>query len=190
MSNFVIFDFYFTIAKTVEHIHVWSPRGHLLKDGKTYIRIHPSELQQGGIGDDEKIDDESFKEFYTLDIKKCKIIKPIINYLKYYSDTQNIFILTARPQSVEKQVLSLLKQYNININHIDYNGLANSDVDAKIVWIKNKIQKYRYSNLILFEDNKKIIKNLLNNNEIKIKKELYHINNLPNKTIISYYEKT
>lgn len=190
MSNLVIFDFDFTIARTTEHIHVWSPRGNLLKDGKTYMRVHPAELQQAGIGDDEKIDDNSFIEFYTLNINKCKIIKPVMNYLKYYSDKQNVFILTARPQSVGKKVLSFLKQCEININNIDYNGLANSDTDAKIAWIKNKIQKYKYSNLILFEDNKKIIQNLFDASEIKIQKELYHINNLTNKIIINYYEKT
>jgi len=188
MCEFVVFDFDFTIAKTIEHILVASPRGSFIMDDESYERIHPTELQQRGIADDEKIDEQkSFIEFYKLNLEKCKIIKPILIYLKYYSDNQKVFILTARPQSLENDILKLLKENKINIENISYNGLANSSFLEKTKWIKDNISN-QYDTIVLFEDNKKLIDHLIKENDIKQSKELYYINNLTEKTIITYHE--
>lgn len=187
-KQLIVFDFDFTIAKTIEHILVESPRGSFNKDGKFYERVHPTELQQRGICDDEKIDEQnSFTEFYGLNLEKSKIINPILIYLKYYSDNQKVFILTARPQSLENDILKLLKQNKVNTDNVSYNGLANSSFLEKIKWIKNKISN-QYDTIILFEDNKKLIDYLIEEREIKQKKELYYINNLVDKTVITYHE--
>lgn len=188
MRKFVVFDFDFTLTKTIEHILVESPRGSFTKDGKLYERVHPTELQQRGICDDEKIDEQnSFTEFYKLNSQKCKMINPVLIYLKYYSDNQKVFILTSRPQSLESDILKLLKQNKVNTNNVSYNGLTNSCFLEKVKWIKNNISN-QHDTIILFEDNKKLIDYLIEEREIKQKKELYYINNLVDKTVITYHE--
>lgn len=190
MDDLIIFDFDFTLAKTVEHIWIESPRGSLVQDGKSYIRLHPTELQQLGISDDECLNENSFKEFYSLNTDKIQIIKPIMNYLKYYSHIGKVFILTARPHSLSKDVLNFLQTHNINTKNLEYKGLTNSSFMAKINWIKERISKHKYNKIILFEDNKKIIDYLLLNKEITLGKEIYYISNFSDKTIISCYDRT
>jgi hypothetical protein len=185
-KKLIIFDFDFTIAKTIEHIWVWSPRGNLISNNKTYRKAHPTELQQHGISDDENIDDNSFTEFYDLNINKTELIKPIIPYLKFYSQ-EEIFILTARPQIVEDTILTFLQNNQINTKYIQLIGLTSSCMSKKITWIDQTIKKFNYNQLILFEDNKKLIDHYL----IKcnyIMKHLYYIQNYPQKTVITFYE--
>lgn len=189
-DQLVIFDFDYTIAKTVEHIWVWSPRGSFIHNNKSYHRIHPTELQQAGIADDEKIDDESFKEFYDLNIAKTQIINPIFPYIKYYTITNEIYILTSRPQSVKDNVFIFLAQNNINTNKINFVGLQHSSFHKKIEWIENQSVNNNYKKIILFEDNKKLIDYLLNNNINNISFDLYYINTNYHNIIITYHEKT
>lgn len=189
MNNLlIIFDFDFTIAKTIEHIWIRSPRGNFRYNNQIYIKVHPTELQQQGIGNDELIDHNSFIEFYSLDQEKTKIIEPIVPYIKYFSSIQDLYILTARPQSVESQIFSFLQKHNIDTEKINFIGLANSCFKQKIKWIKNQISLHQYKKLIIFEDNKKLIDYILNHKCIDIKYNLYYINNFYDKTIITYYE--
>jgi len=190
MDDLIIFDFDFTLAKTVEHIWIESPRGSLFQDGKLYIRLHPTEFQQLGISDDECLNENSFKEFYSLNTEKIQIIKPVINYLKYYTDMGKVFILTARPHSLLKDVLKFLQTHNVKTKNVEYKGLTNSSFMEKINWIKERIANHKYKNIILFEDNKNIVDYLLLNKEITLGKEIYYISNFSDKTIISYYDRT
>lgn len=190
-KELIIFDFDFTIAKTEEHIWVWSPRGVLRhNNNKLYHRLHPTELQQSGVADDEIIDDISFTEFYNLNIDKAQIINPIFPYIKYYTSVSEIYILTARPPAVKKDVLNFLLKNSIDINKINFIGLKNSCFHKKIEWIKNKIRNSDYTKIILFEDNKKLIDYLLNNNINNMSFDLYYIIANHHNIIITYHEKT
>lgn len=185
-DELIVFDFDYTIAKTIEHIWVWSPRGNFIHDNRTYRKIHPTQLQQSGISDDEYIDDYSFQEFYSLNIEKTKIIQPILLYLIYYSNQYTTYILTARPHAAKDHIMSFLQNYGINIDNIKFIGLANSFVEKKIEWINKQILNKNIKKLILFEDNIKLIEHMLK--KCMINKSLYYINNYSNKTIITYYE--
>jgi hypothetical protein len=189
-DELVIFDFDYTIAKTVEHIWVWSPRGCNIYNNQTYNRIHPTQLQQADIADDETIDDKSFKEFYNLDITKAQIISPIFPYIKYYTSINRIYILTARPQSSKDGVFNFVSQHDIDVDKINFVGLQHSSFHKKIEWIKNKIANTYYKKIILFEDNKKLIDYLLNNNICNIPIDLYYVSTNHKNIIITYYEKT
>jgi hypothetical protein len=191
IKTLVVFDFDFTIAKTIEEIFVWSPRGDLItNDRRSYKKIHPTQLQQEGIADDESITEESFCEFYSLDQKHTKIIPAIFPYIKYHTNAQEIFILTARPQEAENEILSFLEINGIDKQKINFVGLRHSSFLKKIEWIESKINKNFYQKLIIFEDNKNLIDYLLNPNNIKdIEKELYYINNFYDKTVITNYER-
>lgn len=155
----IIFDFDFTIAKTVENIWVWSPRGCNVHDGKRYYPMHPQELSNSGIGDDETIDDDSFKEFYSISTSRAKSIIPVIKDIIYYTEIEDrkITILTARPQCVENEVLDILKNNNVNTDKINFVGLTNSKAQAKIDYIINNILTNKTDDIIIYEDSSSVI---------------------------------
>ena len=159
MKTIVIFDFDYTIAKTKERIWIWSPRGFLSHQNKKYIPIHPSELAKYKLADDEYIDDDSFKEFYDIDLNSIAVIEPIINFIKIHTQilSQNIEILSARPQCVKEKVLSVLQHNDIDISKVNYTGLANSSSQGKIDAIKKMIHKKNYQKMLIYEDNKSVI---------------------------------
>lgn len=184
-NNLIIFDFDFTIAKTIERIAVRSPRGSSKINNKLYKKIHPTEIQQFGIGNDEIIDENSYQEFYSLNQEKSKIIKPIIPYLEYYSKN-NYYILTARPQELEKDIRIFLNNNKINDKYLTYVGLKNSSHEHKIKWIDHKIKKEIYDNIVLFEDNILFIEAAYE----KYKQiECYYVQNLKDTTVIKYMNK-
>ena len=75
MRTLIVFDFDYTLAKTIENIWVWSPRGTRSYNNKLYNPIHPIEIQKTKIADDEIINNESFLEFHDINLDKLKIIK-------------------------------------------------------------------------------------------------------------------
>lgn len=188
MNELVIFDFDFTIAKTIEQIWVWSPRGNEEYNSRTYNRIRPTELQQLGLGDDETIDDDSFTEFYDIDTEKAKPISCIVPYLKYYTIAGTVYILSARPQIVQDKVILFLEKQNINTKNINFIGLKHSSPDKKIEYINTLILKQKINKIILFEDNKNIIDIAINTYKQNFNINIYYIQNHTDKTIITFYE--
>ena len=188
-KELIVFDFDYTLAKTYELIWVWSPRGTRKYKNKKYIPVHPSMLSKHKIGDDEKINNDSFKEFYSLDIIKTKPITLTINLLKYYLSNYHkykVYIVSARPQSVEKDVISFLNLYDVNTTNLNYIGLTNSDPEAKIDCIKNIVNKDIYNSISIYEDNKYVINNI--NKKIKQTVMTYFIELLGNEIRITYNE--
>jgi len=186
-KELIVFDFDYTLAKTIESIRVWSPRGTRLHKDKPYIPVHPSMLSKHKIGDDEKINDDSFKEFYSLDIIKTKPITLTINLLKYYlSDCHKykVYIVSARPQVVEKDVISFLNLYDVNTTNLNYIGLTNSDPKAKIDCVKNIVNKNIYKNICIYEDNKYVIDNISKNIEQGV--DTCYVESLNDKIRITY----
>lgn len=189
-KQLVVFDFDYTLAKTAECIWVWSPRGTREYQGKKYIPVHPSLLSKVKLGDDESISDDSFKEFYSLNINKAKPIIPTINLLKYYlSDCYEykVYIVTARPQSVEKDIISFLKTCDVNTTNINYTGLTNSDPRKKIEYIKDVVSNNTYKKISVFEDNRYVIENI--DKSVKQSIDVYHIESTGDILNINYYAK-
>jgi hypothetical protein len=186
-KELIVFDFDYTVAKTYELIWVWSPRGTRKYKNKKYIPVHPSVLSKTRLGDDEEINDDSFKEFYSLDIIKAEPITLTINLLKYYlSDCHRykVYIITARPQAVEKNVISFLHLHEVNTTNLNYIGLTNSDPQAKLDCVENIVNKDIYSSISIYEDNKYVIDNI--NKKIKQTVRTFFIELLGNEIKITY----
>lgn len=159
-TKLAIFDFDYTLAKTQEHIRLWSPRGTRIHDGKCYIPVHPSLLNKITTADDEYLNEDSFIEFYGLDIKKTQPIKILLKLLNYYIDNgYSVWILTARPPEAKNDIFKFLAKYNINHSNIEYHGLKNSCPKNKINFILNNIST-NIKEIILYEDNQYIIENI------------------------------
>lgn len=188
-KELIIFDFDYTLAKTIESIWVWSPRGTRRHKDKTYIPVHPSMLSKHKIGDDEEINDDSFKEFYNLDIDKAKPINLTIFILNYYlskPEQYDIYILTARPESAKEDIMSFLEGHLSDLANLKYIGLQNSQPQAKIDTLKEMLVKTKYSCMSLYEDNEYMINNISKQINIPIKK--YHIQNFGKEMRINCYE--
>lgn len=177
MSSLAVFDFDFTIAKTYEKIWVWSPRGTREFNGKTYIPIHPSELQNRQLANDESITEESFSEFYDVDVTKAKLINPIIRHIKYHIHATNdkVIILTARPQCVEEKVIYLLEECNIDTSKIKFFGLAKTAAEEKVKFLSEYIKENNISSLMVYEDSVSVIRCVKESDEIIIPCEFAHV---------------
>lgn len=160
MSNLVVFDFDFTIAKTSEKIWVWSPRGTREHNGEKYIPVHPTEFHKRQLADDEQVTEESFKEFYDIDINKAKPILPIIRYIRYHTELTDdkVIILTARPQCVKDKVMGLLNDHNVITTDIDFIGLAQSSAEAKLSFLEIYVKQNNIKSLLVYEDSVSVIK--------------------------------
>ena len=188
-KELIIFDFDYTLAKTIESIWVWSPRGTREFEKKKYIPIHPSVLSKTKLGDDEQINDESFTEFYSLDIKKSQPINLTIFLLNYYlsKDKQyDVYIITARPEAAKNDIMNFLNKNCSDLTNLNYIGLTNSDPKAKIKCIQNILDEKDYDSISLYEDNEYMINNISLQINKQIKK--YYIQSLGKELRISCYE--
>tara|TARA_B100002019_G_scaffold292945_1_gene317947 strand:- start:474 stop:1049 length:576 start_codon:yes stop_codon:yes gene_type:complete len=188
-KELIIFDFDYTLAKTIESIWVWSPRGTRLYKNKPYIPVHPSMLSKQKIGDDEEINDDSFKEFYSLNVNRSKPIKLTNFLLNYYlgmPEEYDVYILTARPESAKEDIMCFLKDHVADLTNLNFIGLQNSKPQAKIDIIKNILLENNYLHMSLYEDNDYMINNISQQIEIPVSK--YHIKSLGKELRISCYE--
>lgn len=189
MSILTVFDFDYTLAKTIENIWVWSPRGTRSYNNKLYNPIHPTEIQKTNIADDEIINNESFLEFHDINLDKLKIIYPIFLYLKLFTlDTKyKILILSARPQSIENKINQLLINNNIEHTRVQFKGLENSEANEKIIYLTNYLQDKNITELILFEDNQNVL-SIAKEKFNYIQSRYFFISLISNEINIKYYE--
>lgn len=191
MYNIYVFDFDYTIAKTIEHILIWSPRGTSRINNKNYIPVHPNNFKHYNIASDEEINDASFQEFYSVNIEKAIPIMPIIEYIQLYSIHNNILILSARPQESEIYIYKFLSQYlNIDIvkNKIKFIGLKSSYAIDKINYIHNNLICSNTNKITIFEDNFNVLLEIKKNKKNNIIYDLRYVHYVNNKINISYYE--
>ena len=185
-----IFDFDYTLAKTNEKIWVWSPRGTRVYDNKKYIPYHPSVLAKINLPKDERIDDSSFKEFYSLDLSRTKPINITMQLLNYHTANYrkyDTYILTARPKDAQNDILNFLQQNKIDTDRVGYMGLKNSDPKMKIEFIKSVILNKRYNSIFIYEDNSFVIKNI-HRSGISIPIYRYHVETKNKETRVTLYE--
>lgn len=189
MNTLVVFDFDYTLAKTTENIWIWSPRGTRTHNNKSYFLAHPTEIQKITIADDEYLDNESFFEFYDINLDRTKIIYPIFLYLELFTKDPKyqILILSARPQSVENKIYKLLHANNIKKDIVTFKGLENSNPNEKIIYIEEYVKDQHIDNIILFEDNQNVIS--LAKEKLNYKKlRLFLVSLINNEINIKYYE--
>lgn len=119
-----------------------------------------------------------FRDFKSLqepqEIKKMtKVLKRIVGK----GGGEGVFILTARPQSIDRHIQKYLKDIGIN-KKIPVTGLQNNDPKAKAKWIEDKIDNEGYTDVYFADDSKKnvdAVKNMLRTKDVKWRVQwIYH----------------
>jgi len=155
-----VFDFDDTLVFTNSFIYVKSI------DGKEK-KLTPGEY---ALYDEKPGEEYDFRDFYSVqepqELKKItKVLKRIINKNK----GEGVFILTARPQAVDKHVQRYLKDIGIN-QRIPVIGLQSNNPKDKADWIEDKIDKGGYDDVYFADDsikNVNAMKKMLRTKNIK-----------------------
>ena len=155
-----VFDFDDTLVFTNSFIYVKTI------DGKEK-KLTPGEY---ALYNEKPGEEYDFRDFYSVqepqELKKItKVLKRIINKNK----GEGVFILTARPQSVDKHVQRYLKDIGIN-QKIPVIGLQSNNPKDKADWIENKIDKDGYDDVYFADDsikNVNAMKKMLRTKDIK-----------------------
>ncbi len=155
-----VFDFDDTLVFTNSYIYVKTI------DGKEK-KLTPGEY---ALYNEKPGEEYDFRDFYSVqepqELKKItKVLKRIINKNK----GEGVFILTARPQAVDKHVQRYLKDIGIN-QRIPVTGLQNNDPKAKADWIEDKIDNDGYDDVYFADDsikNVNAVKKMLRTKNIK-----------------------
>ena len=141
---FHIFDFDYTLSKTLERVKVWSPRGDCFDGEKPYFSLDPSEFHHFKIARDEYINDSSFTEFDNINRKKAI---PILPTFFFFNQCSNKMILTSRSQDVESEIRKKIK------GSFNFVGLGKHEGNHKINFIKN----LKKDNAIMYDDSPDVI---------------------------------
>ena len=160
IEKMIFFDFDYTLAKTVENVWIWSPRGTRTHKDKTYRVVNPLEYGVLKLADDEHLDSDSFVEFGKLNVNRAKPISLNMFLLDYFmsSESNLITILSARPQKVEDYIYEFLKLNAVkNYKKIIYKGVDSSDPSKKYDYLKEKVTTFNPKEVFLFDDSKKVI---------------------------------
>ena len=155
-----VFDFDDTLVFTNSYIYVKTI------DGKEK-KLTPGEY---ALYDEKPGEEYDFRDFYSVqepqELKKItKVLKRIITKNK----GEGVFILTARPQAVDKHVAKYLKDIGIN-QKIPVTGLQNNNPKAKADWIEDKIDNEGYDDVYFADDsikNVNAVKKMLRTKNIK-----------------------
>jgi hypothetical protein len=155
-----VFDFDDTLVFTNSYIYVKTI------DGKEK-KLTPGEY---ALYNEKPGEEYDFRDFYSVqepqELKKVtKVLKRIISKNK----GDGVFILTARPQAVDKHVQKYLKDIGIN-QRIPVTGLQNNDPRAKANWIEDKIDNEGYDDVYFADDsikNVNAVKKMLRTKNIK-----------------------
>lgn len=141
-----VFDLDDTLVQTNSYIYVKQKNG-------TEKKLTPAQFAVYTERPDEIYDFRDFNniiEPFEL-FKITKILKRIVA-----SNKDGVYILTARPQAVEKHVHKYLKDIGIT-RKIPVVGLASNNPLHKADWIEMMIDKYGYNDVFFADDSPKNI---------------------------------
>ena len=155
-----VFDFDDTLVFTNSYIYVKTI------DGKEK-KLTPGEY---ALYNEKPGEEYDFRDFYSVqepqELKKItKVLKRIINKNK----GEGVFILTARPQAVDKHVQRYLKDIGIN-QKIPVIGLQSNNPKDKSDWVEKKIDNEGYDDVYFADDSIKNVnqmKKMLRGKDIK-----------------------
>lgn len=145
MHDIYIFDFDYTLYKTCEQIILWSPRGGHIINNQPCKLVGSDEWHDIIIAEDEKINNDSFVNFYDVNFDCAKPIRPII---EIFNSKHNKMILSARPQCLEDKIKT-------HLGNVEYIGLQSSNPEDKIKIIT------QFKNPCVYEDSNSIINSLI-----------------------------
>ena len=155
-----VFDFDETLVFTKSYIYVKQPNG---KEKK----LTPGEYAVYQENPGEEYD---FRDFYSVqEPQELRKITKVLKRIIQKNGGDGVFILTARPQAVDKHVQQYLKDIGIN-KRIPVTGLQNNDPKAKADWIEKKIDNEGYTDVYFADDsikNVNAVKNMLRTKDVK-----------------------
>jgi len=160
-----IFDFDYTLFKTVETVLISSPRGTRRLGDKTYCEVTSPQFANYVMAPDESLDDNSFINFRSVDFTKAT---PIQDVLDFYEQINNKLILSARPHKAADDIRKRLGK------DTEFIGLGHSDALMKMNIIKH------YNKPLVFEDSSKLVAKLISDkinciHVIHESKDVYHL---------------
>ena len=155
-----VFDFDETLVLTKSYIYVKQPNGKEKKLTPTQFAVYT-----------EKPGEEyDFRDFYSVqEPQELKRITKVLKRIIQKNSGDGVFILTARPQAVDKHVAKYLKDIGIN-QKIPVTGLQNNNPKAKADWIEDKIDNEGYDDVYFADDsikNVEAVKKMLRTKNVK-----------------------
>ena len=137
-----VFDFDDTLVFTNSFIYVKSI------DGKEK-KLTPGEY---ALYKEKPGEEYDFRDFYSVqEPKELKRMTKVLRRVIDKNKGQGVFILTARPQAVEKHVQQYLKDIGIN-QRIPVVGLQSNDPKSKSDWVEKKIDSDGYDDVYFADD--------------------------------------
>jgi hypothetical protein len=157
-----IFDFDDTLARSNSKVLVEMPDGKTFKINATQFAEKAAELEKDGAEFD-------FSEFSkVVEGKKG----PLFDVAKKIADkrgTEDLFILTARPQDAAGPIREFMKALGIDIPLKNITGLADGKANAKGRWVMGKVAE-GYNDFYFADDalkNVKAVKEVLDQADVK-----------------------
>ena len=137
-----VFDFDETLALTKSFIYVKLPNG---KEKK----LTPG---QYAVYKEKPGEEYDFRDFYSVqEPQELKRITKVLKRIIGKNGGDGVYILTARPQAVEKHVQQYLKDIGIN-QRIPVVGLQSNDPKSKSDWVEKKIDLEGYDDVYFADD--------------------------------------
>lgn len=161
-----VFDFDDTLVTTTSYIYVKDSTGKEIK------KLTPG---QYAVYTERPGEEYDFRDFYSVqnpqEFKKVtKVLRSIINK----NGGDGVYILTARPQAVERHVHQYLKDIGIN-RRIPVIGLQSNNPKDKADWIEKKIDTEGYDDIYFADDSEKNVeatKSMLRRKDVKWRVQL------------------
>jgi hypothetical protein len=155
-----VFDFDETLVFTKSFIYVKQPNG---KEKK----LTPGEY---AVYNEKPGEEYDFRDFYSVqEPQELRRITKVLKRIIQKNGGDGVFILTARPQAVDKHVQQYLKDIGIN-QKIPVTGLQNNDPKAKAKWIEDKIDNEGYDDVYFADDsikNVNAVKDMLRKKDVR-----------------------
>jgi len=137
-----VFDFDETLALTKSFIYVKLPNG-------TEKKLTPG---QYAVYKEKPGEEYDFRDFYSVqEPQELKRITKVLKRIIGKNGGDGVYILTARPQAVEKHVQQYLKDIGIN-QRIPVVGLQSNDPKSKSDWVEKKIDSEGYDDVYFADD--------------------------------------
>ena len=162
-----VFDFDDTLAKSKSMVIVNMPDGSSKKINATQFAQQASDLESQGAEFD-------FTEFSKVVEGKKGPLFEVAQKIADARGTEDVFILTARPQNADGPIKAFMKANGIDIPLKNITGLSDGTAEAKAGWIMGKAAE-GYNDFYFADDaikNVKAVKNVLSQIDVKSEVQL------------------
>ena len=162
-----VFDFDDTLARSKSMVIVNMPNGTSKKINATQFAQQASDLELEGAEFD-------FTEFSKVVEGKKGPLFEVAQKIANARGTEDVFILTARPQNADGPIKAFMKANGIDIPLKNITGLSDGTAEAKAGWIMGKAAE-GYNDFYFADDaikNVKAVKNVLSQIDVKSEVQL------------------